>query len=61
MFGIPLNVGVFISSLENGKRLDIVHNYGHGGTGVTISYGCAIEVANIAGEIMKSRNTKSKL
>lgn len=47
--------------LENGKKLDIIHNYGHGGTGVTLSYGCAIEVANIAGEIMKTKNSKSKL
>lgn len=37
----------------NGKKLHIIHNYGHGGCGVTLSYGCAIEVANIVDNIMK--------
>lgn len=32
---------------EGGKR--IVHNYGHGGAGVTLSYGCAFEVADALG------------
>lgn len=47
--------------LENGKPLAIIHNYGHGGSGVTLSYGCAVEVANIAGEILTIKSTKSKL
>ncbi|MCH9728550.1 MAG: FAD-binding oxidoreductase [Actinomycetia bacterium] len=29
----------------------IVHNYGHGGAGVTLSWGCAGQVADIAGTI----------
>ncbi|MEL6107226.1 MAG: FAD-dependent oxidoreductase [Planctomycetota bacterium] len=33
----------------DGKR--IVHNYGHGGAGVTLSYGCAFEVADSLGRL----------
>lgn len=47
---------------ENGKQLQIIHNYGHGGSGVTLSYGCAIEVGDIVNDIMTNANTpKSKL
>jgi D-amino-acid oxidase len=33
---------------EDGTR--IVHNYGHGGAGVTLSWGCADEVASLCGD-----------
>lgn len=33
--------------LEGESRTNIIHNYGHGGSGVTVSWGCAIEVGRI--------------
>jgi D-amino-acid oxidase len=46
----PLRVGLmqFRSGsvrLEREPGTHIVHNYGHGGSGVTLSWGCALEVA----------------
>lgn len=32
---------------EDGKVLKIIHNYGHGGAGVTLAWGCAVEVFEI--------------
>lgn len=43
---------------EHGKKLDIISNYGHGGSGITLAYGCAIEVADLVESVMK---LKSKL
>jgi D-amino-acid oxidase len=35
---------------EPGSR--IVHNYGHGGSGVTLSWGCALEVVDLVAELL---------
>jgi D-amino-acid oxidase len=35
---------------EPGTRL--IHNYGHGGSGVTLSWGCALEVADLAKDLL---------
>jgi D-amino-acid oxidase len=34
--------------LDSGAR--VVHNYGHGGAGVTLSWGCAREVVALVGD-----------
>lgn len=58
---VLLTLDLFFSS-ENGRQLQIIHNYGHGGSGVTLSYGCAIEVCDIVNEMMVKRKApKSKL
>lgn len=34
----------------SGSKL-IVHNYGHGGGGITLSWGCAVQVSKLAGQL----------
>ena len=52
----PVRVGLRPFRLQNvrleteaGER--IVHNYGHGGSGVTFSWGCALEVADLVEDL----------
>ncbi|CAJ0960251.1 unnamed protein product, partial [Mesorhabditis belari] len=39
------------------KRVPIIHNYGHGGSGVTLFYGCALDGAKLAANVIQ----KSKI
>ncbi|KAB0791982.1 hypothetical protein PPYR_08685 [Photinus pyralis] len=43
-----------------GRRLPVIHNYGHGGSGVTLSYGCALSTLQLVKEALKI-NLKSKM
>ena len=44
---------------EPGTR--VVHNYGHGGSGVTFSWGCALEVADLVGRVMLATSAGSAI
>jgi hypothetical protein len=38
---------------SSGMRKYILHNYGHGGSGFTLSWGCAFDVLQLLGRIIK--------
>jgi D-amino-acid oxidase len=40
--------------LETEAGTPIVHNYGHGGSGVTLSWGCALEVVERVGSLLSA-------
>jgi D-amino-acid oxidase len=46
----PFRRGNVRLEVEPGTR--VVHNYGHGGSGVTFSWGCAWEVAGLVGSLL---------
>ncbi len=43
----PVRAAVRVERQELGEDRTVVHNYGHGGAGVTLSWGCAEEVERI--------------
>jgi D-amino-acid oxidase len=46
--------------LEREQDTSIIHNYGHGGAGVTLSWGCAMDVVEIANELVRDKNNPLK-
>ncbi len=51
--------GIRIEAEEKGDKL-ILHNYGNGGAGVTVSWGAAVRIFNLLAEKMSSAKTDSK-
>ena len=45
----PYRPSGFLLRTEKLDAKTVIHNYGHGGAGVTLSWGCADEVVSIAG------------
>ncbi len=60
---VGLRPGRSTVRLEEGEPLDsgarVVHNYGHGGAGVTLSWGCAREVLALVGRARLSSSGSS--
>ncbi|XP_019645689.1 PREDICTED: D-aspartate oxidase-like isoform X4 [Branchiostoma belcheri] len=49
-------------TIGNGSsRLEVVHNYGHGGSGVTLHWGCAQQASSLVQEALVSLQLKPKL
>jgi len=46
--------------LEHEPGTGIIHNYGHGGAGVTLSWGCAEHVADLASQLLDNRPLSTK-
>lgn len=47
----PTESGVRLE-LEEGRDLAVVHNYGHGGSGITMSWGAALECARLISPLL---------
>lgn len=51
---------IFSKNKKNGKTQILIHNYGHGGSGITLFWGCAREVVNLLSDAIEP-TLKSKL
>lgn len=56
-----VRVDVEITQNVNGRDVKIVHNYGHGGYGVTTAPGTAKYAVKLAKDLLRERNSISKL
>jgi len=39
--------------IDNSFDVPVVHNYGHGGSGWTVSWGCALEATNYIEQVLQ--------
>uniref|UniRef100_A0A1A9X595 FAD dependent oxidoreductase domain-containing protein n=1 Tax=Glossina brevipalpis TaxID=37001 RepID=A0A1A9X595_9MUSC len=56
----PGRTSVRLELEQCGEKL-LIHNYGHGGSGVTLAWGCAQEVLNILENALNNYKLRSKL
>lgn len=57
----PVRVEMDSVQISSGRILKIIHNYGHGGYGVTTGPGTAKYAVKLAKEHLRQRNRISKL
>lgn len=46
---------------RNFQKCKVIHNYGHGGSGVTLHWGCALDAAYLVHKALSTSSIKSKL
>ena len=56
----PTGEGVRLCSQNLSEGANIIHNYGHGGSGITMSWGCALEAARLFSETGRPKNEVSR-
>jgi D-amino-acid oxidase len=54
----PARFEVRLEVDKNG-RVPVIHNYGHGGAGFTLSWGCSEDVLKLAHSLMKNKEKRS--
>ena len=49
----PLRDSIYLGSSVNKRGNTVIHCYGHGGQGITLSWGCAIDIGNLVYQTLK--------